>query len=459
MRLTVREIVKAIGAPIPKSISENELIKGISIDSRLVKPGDLFIALKGERRDGHNFVKEAVNKGAKLILVSKNIVEEKKMPFIKVKDTLSALGDIASYYRSKFDVEVVAITGSNGKTTTKEMVRCLLSDKFKVIASPASFNNFIGVPLTMFKIRESTQIVIQEMETNVLGGIVRLSEIARPKTGIVTNIGETHLESLKTIYGVFREKSELLRVLPPEGTSIINIDDDYYLKLKKASRARHIITFGIKKKANFRAKNIEFKRNCFYFNIEQIRFVLPTLFYKNIYNALSAVSVGVGIFGLSLRKAAKLLGKFSFPPLRSQIVKLPKSIYIINDCFNANPASMKDALLSFDTIKGKSKIAVLGDMFELGKDSVHFHYEIGVFTSCINLKALLCIGKDAYYIGQGARRQKPPFKIIYCKTVHQAVKFLRDVLEFGSFVLIKGSRAMKLERLTDELKYWLENES
>jgi len=450
MKLTFREISKALSVPLPQSSLGNKIIKGISIDSRTTKKGDLFIALEGRRFDGHSFVKEALKRGAQAALVSKRIPALKEeISVIKVKDTLKALGDIASYYRSKYNVKVVGVTGSNGKTTTKEMICYLLSHKFRVIASFASFNNFVGVPLTIFKIKEDTQILIQEMETNIIGGIKRLSKIVKPIVGVVTNIGPTHLESLRTVYGVFREKAELLKSLPSEGISVINKDDEYFFKLKKSSATKCIITFGVKKKADFRAKNIEFKRNHFYFDVEGVRFVLPTVFYKNIYNAIAAIGVSVGIFGLSLKKSAELFKNFKFLPLRSEVIRI-KDIYIINDCFNANPVSVKEALISFGVIKSKNKIAILGDMSELGKDSVRFHYEIGRFVSRFNFKALVCVGNNAYYIGRGAEEGGAGFKIAYCKTIDEAVKFLISVLRRRSFLLIKGSRAMGLERLAEK---------
>jgi len=448
--LTIKEILDVTGGRILfPSCKDDVAIRNISTDSRTVKKGDLFVALRGEHFDGHDFIPGVFIKGAKAALVSKDIRMNK--PIIKVKDTLRALGDIAAYYRRKFETLVIGVSGSNGKTTTKNMVASLLSCKFNVIYSHASFNNLIGVSLTIFRINKDTDILVQEMETNMLGGIKRLSYIAKPTVGIVTNIGPTHLESLKTEYNVFREKSELIKYLPCDGVSVINRDDNFFMKLKKKSFSKRVITFGINKSADFKAENIRMAKNGIYFNIGSVRFFLPTLFYKNVYNSLAAISVSNGIFGISLKRSAFLLKGFEFPPLRAQLIKTKKAL-IINDCFNANPQSMEDAISMLAALDSNAKVAVLGDMFELGTDSEKFHYKIGEFCARFKLRHLVCIGKDASFIAQGAKKAGAPFKITYCKAISEAVKSLVNSLSPHTVILIKGSRAMRLENLAEELK-------
>ena len=447
--LTFKEILNATKGRVSSLTSsyENIVIKGISTDSRKVKEGDLFIALKGSRFDGHNFIMDAFKKKALAAVASRNVGINK--PIIKVKDTLRALGDIAAYYRNKFNSVVVGVTGSNGKTTTKNMIGHILSYKFNVISSYSSFNNFVGVPLTIFRMSNNTDILVQEMETNVLGGIRKLSRIVKPSVGVITNIGPTHLESLKTEYNVFREKSELIKYLPLDGISVINRDDKFFMKLKGQSSAKSIITFGIKKNADFRANNIKLTKEGIYFNVGRIKFFLPTLFYKNVYNALAAISVSKGVFGVSLRQAAMLLRNFEFPALRAQLIKL-RNLLIINDCFNANPQSMEDALLMLASFGGENKIAVLGDMFELGRFSDKFHYRIGEICASLNLSVLIAYGRKARFIAKGAKDNGLNIAT-YCKTHKDVVKSIIENITPFSIVLVKGSRAMQMEGIVREL--------
>jgi len=450
--LTIKEILDVTGGRILFSSCEDDtVIRNISTDSRMVKKGDLFVALRGEHFDGHDFIPDAFVKGAKAVLVSKDIRVNK--PIIKVKDTLRALGDIAAYYRSKFKIVVVGVTGSNGKTTTKNMIAGLLSAKFSVIYSHASFNNFIGVPLTVFRIRRDTDILVQEMETNILGGIERLSYITKPSAGVVTNISPTHLESLKTEYNVFREKSELIKSLTYDGVSVINRDDSFFMELKKQSFPRRIITFGINKGADFKAENIRMAKGGIYFNIGSVRFSLPTVFYKNVYNALAAISVSNGIFGISLKRSAFLLKGFKFPPLRAQLIKTKKAL-IINDCFNANPQSMEDALSMLVSLSADTKIAVLGDMFELGADSDKLHYKIGKLCADFNLDTLITYGRKSRFIARGAK-DNGLNRITCCKTHKDVVKSLINDIKPSSVVLVKGSRAMRMENIVRELSHKL----
>ncbi|OPX29594.1 MAG: hypothetical protein B1H08_03575 [Candidatus Omnitrophica bacterium 4484_171] len=453
--LTIKEILDVTGGKILfSSYKDDTVVKNISTDSRTIKKGDLFVALKGERFDGHKFVLNAYEKKAQAALISKDIHTKnrkflKHFYLIKVKDTLRALGDIAAYYRDKFKVSAVGVTGSNGKTTTKNMIAALLSSKFSIISSYASFNNFIGVPLTVFRIRKDTDILVQEMETNILGGIERLSYITKPSVGVVTNIGPTHLESLKTEYNVFREKSELVKSLTRDGSSVINRDDNFFMELKKQSSSKRIITFGINKSADFKAENIRMAKEGIYFSIGRVRFFLPTLFYKNVYNALAAISVSKGIFGISLKQSALLLKDFRFPHLRAQLIKTQKAL-IINDCFNANPQSMEDAISMLIALRGNNKIAVLGDMFELGTNSDKFHYKIGRFCANLNLDALITYGRKSRFIARGAK-DNGLNRITCCKTHKDVVKSLINDIKPPSVVLVKGSRAMRMENIVREL--------
>jgi len=450
--LKVEEILKATKGKLVNFDRQKDRIRGISTDSRTLKRGQLFVALRGLRCDGHTFTSEAFKRGAKLALVSKDL--KIKKPFIKVKDTLKALGDISCLYRTKFNVAVIGITGSNGKTTTKQLLSHLLASKFNVIASSASFNNLVGVPLTLVRIKKDTRIVVQEMETNVLGGIKRLCDISHPYVGIVTNIGPTHLEFLKTEYGVFKEKSELLSSLPSGGFAVLNIDDGYFARLKQVSQAKRVITFGVLKAADFKATKLEIKDDYLYFTLNsRFRIRLNTFFYKNIYNALAAIAVSVGVFDLKMKDVVRLLEDFDFLPLRAELVKIG-NIRIINDSFNANPDSTKDALLTLKRMRAKRKLALLGDMLELGRSEEPFHRQVGNLCAELDLDGLVCVGASSRFIAHGAlAKGMPSYKIIYCKNNKEAVKSLMNILKPFDALLVKGSRAMRLELVVEELKH------
>jgi len=311
MNLTLSEIARVTDGKLSGKIHLDSRVKRVIHDSRKIKKGDLFVAIVGKKYDGHAFLAQAFKNGAIAAIVSKPT--KGKGIKIKVKDTTIALGDMAKFYRQKNFIQVVGITGSNGKSTTKEILSFILSSKFNTQKSPASFNNFIGVPLTMFEITPDTQVLVQEMETNVIGGINRLCEISSPLVGVITNIGPTHLESLKSEKGVYKEKSELIKSLPAWGISVLNRDDSYCADFKIDSAAKRIVTFGITKKADFIAQDIRKGKNFISFLVNsQVKVKIDTLFYKNIYNVLAAIAVACGIFGLKLKDVASLLKSFSF---------------------------------------------------------------------------------------------------------------------------------------------------
>lgn len=443
--LTIKEILDATKGRLLNNLNLGAKVKRISTDSRAINRGDLFIALQGASFNGHSFIREAFAKGAAAAVVSKRVKVNK--PVIEVKDTLKALGDIAAHWRLRFNVKTIGITGSNGKTTTKEIMFYLLRNSFRTVASAASFNNFIGVPLTVLRIDSKTEAFIQELETNILGGIRRLCKIARPEAGIVTNISKTHLDSLKTERGVFKEKAELIESLPKDGICVFNRDDKYFAEFKKISAKRKVVTFGIEKRSHFQAKNIEFKNNRLYFFLNGNKVCLDTLFYKNIYNALAAAAASCAVFGLDSRKAVSMLDEFKFLPMRAEFIKI-RNIKVINDCFNANPQSVKDSLTSLKAVKAGRRIAVLGDMFELGTYTDKLHREIGAVSAGMNVDYLVCVGKLSRFIARGAKEKGlSGDKIIYCKTSEQAVEFLISKLISGDAVLVKGSRAMRLEKV------------
>lgn len=462
--LLLSQIIKATGGSLISGSLDTK-ISGISIDSRTISCGDLFIALKGEKFDGSAFLEEAFKKGAIGAVVAKEVETEKII--IKVKDTLRALGDIAKIYREMFDIPVVAISGSNGKTTTKEMLSHILSKEFNTLKAKASFNNFVGVPLTLLEIKRNTQVVVMEMEINLLGGIKRLCEIAQPLVGIVTNIGNTHLEYLKTKKGVYKEKSELIESLPDKGTAVLNCDDPYVVRMKELTKAKKVVGFGIKNKAEFSASEIEIKDRFLEFTINsptqkgwrgrksrlnKYRVRLNTIFYNNVYNALAAIAVAHSVFGLNLEAIAVYLEDFKFPPLRMELIRL-KDIEVINDSYNANPQSMREAILTLKNLSTSGrKIAILGDMLELGQNSLDFHYQIGKLCAGSKIDLLITVGNLARYIAKGARDKEMLSKnILSFKSNKEICKSISHILKPADTILIKGSRKMRMEEIANTL--------
>jgi len=465
--LKIKEIIKATGGNL---ISGNPLLKvwNISTDTRTLLKGDLFIALKGENFDGHAFLEEAFEKGAIGAVVSKGCkIESAKIKnkiIIKVEDTLKALGDIAKTYREKFSIPVIAVTGSNGKTTTKEMLAYILSMRFSTLKARASFNNFIGLPLTLLEIKSGTQVVILEMETNLIGGTRRLCEIAHPKIGIVTNIGNTHLEYLKTKEGVYNEKLELIESLPVDGVAILNFDDPFVARMKEFARTKIIVSFGIENKSHFSASNIKIKDTFLEFILnDNYKVRLNTISKSNVYNALAAIAVAHLVFGLNLRQVITNLRGLRFPPMRMELINfsskgkfnstIKEDIKIINDSYNANPQSMQEALFTLKNINTSGrKIAVLGSMLELGKRTLDFHYRIGRLCASCQTNILVTVGELASHIADGARESGMPEENIYvCDNIQKTINILSDILRPKDVILIKGSRSTKMERLIDAL--------
>jgi UDP-N-acetylmuramoyl-tripeptide--D-alanyl-D-alanine ligase len=447
---TLKQIAQITGGQMI-NCDPSQSVRYISTDSRTLKPGQAFLALKGQNYNAHNFIPQAIAAGAPAVIISQDSALE-DYPAIKVADTLTALGDLAASYRSRFSLDVVGIAGANGKTTTKLFINQLLQDKFNTYYSPASFNNFIGVPLTLLSLTSEVRLLIQEMETNAIGGIKRLCNMAKPNIGLVTNISPIHLKTLGDSEGVFQERAELLQSLPSSGTAVINADDTYSQRLQQSSAASNIISFGIKQQADYRGYDIEFDDPFFNFRVNGVEFRLKTPFYKNIYNFLSALAVANAIFKLDLTDLANKTDDLSFPPLRGELIEI-NQIKVIADCYNANPQSTKDALLTMNYFNSGKKIAFLADMQELGGQSNKLHRQLGEFCVQADLDCLICFGPKSSLIAQ-ALEDNPAStsQVKHFDNFTMACDFLMGLLQPGDVLLLKGSRAMRLERVIKRIK-------
>lgn len=458
-KLTVEEILTATRGKLITGHPTTE-ISNICIDSRTLQPKDLFIAIKGKNFDGHQFIPEALAKGAIGVVASNSKVKIANSILIQVKDTIEALGNLARYYREKFSPLVIGVTGSNGKTTTKEMIAALLSRRMKVVKAKVSYNNEIGVPLTIFTLDSQTQVLIVEMEMNILGGIRNLAKIAKPQIGVVTNIGDTHLEFLHSRENVMKEKSELVESLTPNGTAILNGDDELVMAIGSNFPKIRKLTFGLHKPAFVYANKItDLATQGTHFLLNgKYRVRLPVLGEHNIYNALAAAATA-HVAGLAWAEIVFGLENFKPPPMRLEIIKI-KDLTILNDTYNANPQSMRAALETLKKIKTEGrKIAVLGDMLELGEQSQTFHTELGKEAAKI-ADIIIAVGKASQAIIDGAKT-RDCFKDnrFVCVNNEIALTKLIDIAQPKDTILIKGSRAMHLEEIVQGIKAYYEKKT
>ena len=424
----------------------------ISIDTRTIKKGDVFLAIKGNKFDGHDFVEEAFKKGAGSAIVSRKpkVSSNYKNRLIRVRNTVRALGDIAKAHRERFNIPVIAITGSNGKTTAKDMTAHVLSSRYNVLENEISKNNLIGLPLTLLRLEAKHDIAILEMGMNHLGEIARLSEIAKPDIGVVTNIGPSHLEFLGTLRNVFIAKSELLRHLSKEGLAVLNKDDRYLGNIKGLKCKK--IYFGIEKKCRFQAKDLLYRENKWFFSLDTNEgFELSLLGRHNIYNALIAVLVARQ-FKIDFSTIRKTIKSFRQPcPMRLEFKNI-RGVEVLDDSYNSNPLSMEcavDALAKYDT-DGK-RIVVTGDMLELGKKAKNMHEVIGRLVASSPVDILITLGRLSKFMNKEAKR-KGMQGIYHARSHEDAAGFLRRLTKPGDVVLVKGSRAMQMEKVIEEFK-------
>ncbi|MDI6704456.1 MAG: UDP-N-acetylmuramoyl-tripeptide--D-alanyl-D-alanine ligase [bacterium] len=450
-QLSINEIVNSCnGTLISGSIDQR--IEGISIDSRTIKPGDLFIALKGENFDGHDFIKSSFRKGGVGAIVSKSGDYEKTdKVIIKVEDTLTCLQRIAEYYRKRFTLKVIGITGSSGKTTTKEMIATLLSKRYSVLKSHKNYNNEIGVPLTLLGLEKAHQIAVIEMGMNAIGEIEDLSKISHPDIGLITNIGDAHIGFLSTREKIANEKFCLIKNLPRDGIAILNADDPLIIKMKDGMDLKDIITFGIEKKAKTFASNIEMDKYGTKFLLDGRYWVrMKTFGIHNIYNAIAATSCAKA-FGIDYSEIVEGLEHFKPLSMRGEIIEI-QNLRIIDDAYNANPQSMKKAIDTICNFKDGKLILILGDMLELGEKEKVAHLEIGKYVASSKVDILVTVGNLSKSIAEGASIAGFPKKDIYTFLSNEDIaEFLLSIQE-PCTVLIKGSRKMKLEEIITKIK-------
>jgi UDP-N-acetylmuramoyl-tripeptide--D-alanyl-D-alanine ligase len=448
--LSLREVQRAVSGRWLARPEAEPLVTSVVTDSRAATAGALFVALPGERVDGHDFVLDACSRGAVGAVVSRPVGPLPTDRFlIQVPETVAALGALARYYRSLLSATVIGVTGSNGKTTTKEMVAHLLAANAVVVKAPKSFNNFIGVPLTLLSIEPQTDFAVLELGTSAPGEIRRLATIARPHIGVITNIGPTHLEYLGNVAGVAKAKAELLDVLGEEGTAVLNWDDDWCRRVAPKAVGK-LVTFGLTTEADVFATGIVQEPRRFRFLLNGVQeVVLPVAGIHNLSNALAAAAVARRA-GLNQADIAGRFADFRLPSMRLEEVVLGE-VTFINDAYNANPVSMSAALSEFARREAAGrKLFVAGDMKELGPESARYHRELGLRVAAHHLDRLFAVGEFAGEVVAGAVAGGFPVEAAQAfATVDELVSALLMEVRAGDAVLVKGSRAMQLERVIE----------
>ncbi|MGR3293711.1 MAG: UDP-N-acetylmuramoyl-tripeptide--D-alanyl-D-alanine ligase [Candidatus Scalindua sp.] len=456
--IEISNVLKAINGELLLGGSESR-ISGVSTDSRSIKEGELFFALEGENYDGHKFVDQAISNGAAgaVISSSKKAVYSllcgfEKCILIEVVDTLKALGDLAKFYRKSLRTNFIAVTGSNGKTTTKDMIYHVLRNFNNVTRSRKSFNNFIGVPLTIFDTGFTQDFCVVEMGTNAPGEIRRLSEIIFSDFTILTNISCTHLEGLGSIEGVANAKAEFTENMAENGILITNADDDWCNRIANRFDGK-VISFGFNKSADIRASNVKRNDSGFVFTVNNSFPVkLPVLGKHNIYNAMAAIAICNAV-GISMKDICDKFIDFKLPPMRME-KQVCGDIVVINDGYNSNPSSMSAALEEFSqlTTPGR-KILVCGDMLEMGDYTESLHREIGAKVAKADIDVLWTVGSFSRFVAEEAiANGMPEERVLSCKTSEEVSSFVASQLKKDDTVLIKGSRGMKLENVVCQIE-------
>jgi len=448
--IPIAEAAQIVGARLLGG--EGGAFRRVSTDTREDVNGALFVALRGERTDGHLYVREAFAKGAVAALVD-HAIPEAPGPQLVVADTQRALLSLAASYRMRFTLPVVAVTGSVGKTSTKEMTALALSSLGPVHSNRGNLNNEIGVPLTLFGLERCHRALVVELAMRGAGQIAELAHAVCPSIGIITNIGMTHIELLGSRDNIAAAKAELIAALPPGGAAIINADDDYSGYLRSQAPCR-VVSFGIHAPSDFQVTDIRFTENgAPEFRVNGVGVRLQTPGVHHVPNAAAACAAAACL-GVSLQEAAAALANFRAPAMRMAVRELEAGILLLDDAYNAAPDSVRAAL---DTLiilaRGRRRVAVLGDMKELGLWSKEAHEYIGSAAAEAGVDLLITVGAEAAYAGQEMARRVGAQRAVAFRHTEEAAASIAQLVEPGDVVLVKGSRAMAMERIVAALEH------
>ena len=451
LKITVREVACATGGRILCGNKDTE-INSVMTDSRKEAKNALFIPFKGEKSDGHNFIANAFENGAVATLTENEIKCPENGCAILVENTQKALGMMAKYYKKKFKIKTIAVTGSVGKTTTKDMLYAVMNMQYCTLKTEGNYNNEIGLPLTVMRLNQAHEAAVFEMGMSAFGEIRYLADIVRPDVGIITNIGMSHIENLGSQEGIFKAKTEMCEFFDKDSLLIVN-SDDKFLQKARSFEGFSVVTYGIENECDYRARNIEnlgLDGTKFTVNIYgrdyDIHVKVPGV--HNVYNALAAIACGVH-YNIGPNQIIGGIENFALTKMRMSIEKAG-TLTLINDCYNSSPDSVKAALKVLATQKTR-RVAILGDILEMGDYSEKAHYELGKEVTENGIDLLITAGRNALYMARGAA-ETGLLAIKSFNTTDELCEHIGEYLEENDCVLIKASRGMHFEKITEKIK-------
>lgn len=448
--LTVAQISDIVGGEILCG-DPNTIITNIQYDSRSVTDGSLFVPIKGARVDAHRFIEDCLKNGASASLTEFNAPENASKPYIKVSDTLDALQKLAANYRTRFNIKLIGVTGSVGKTSTKEMIAAALSKGLDVMKTVGNKNSQIGMPMTMFDIEDKNEAAVIEMGMSEFGEMERLCNVAKPNIAVVTNIGTAHIENLKSQENIMKEKLKITNHFDSDGVLFLN-GDDPMLKTVCGKMSFRTVTFGLDSDCDYVADNIkneEFNTKFICRHNDEINeYTIPALGVHNVKNALVAIAIGE-LLGLNYETIQQGLLTYQNAPMRQQIYRLDDFV-LIDDSYNASPEATKVSLDVLKSISNGKTIAVLADMLELGDEADKLHYEVGKYLADKGIDMLIAVGELSKFILKGAKENG--CKEVYgCATNTEAYECLERKKEKGCTILVKGSRGMHTDEIVSKI--------
>lgn len=454
-RLTLSQILQAVnGTLLGDFRDEDTAVTGVSTDSRKIQAGDLFIPLSGERFDGHAYINMALEAGAVGCFTARE--RDSYLPgkfYIKVQSPIRALRDLAAWYRARFQIPVVGVTGSVGKTTTKDMIAAVLGTRYKVLKTEGNMNSREGMSLMLLRLDKSIEIAVIEMGMSQAGEIDFLSRASRPDVAVITNIGDSHIENLGSRENIFRAKCEVLANLQPGGIAVISGDDEL-LSTLPASQSVPCVLCGNGEGCAYRALEVNAQDSLIACRAVTpsgpIELEIPAMGRHMVYPALFACAVGEH-FGLTHQEIRRGILQFAPTKMRMDVIRRGQNIVILNDTYNASPQSMRAAIGVLGDSKSRYKLAVLGDMFELGTLAPMLHSGVGEYLGRESIDCLVAVGELAVHIAEAARKAGVP-RVIHCQDKERAKPVLSQLVQPDSTILVKASRGMAMEELVEHLK-------
>ncbi len=452
--LTLRDLLQAVNGTLLGTFDNlDATVDSLDTDSRNIHPGSVFLPLSGERFDGHAYINSALEAGAAGCFTARE--RDSYLPdkfYIKVANTQRALRDLAAWYLARFDIPVIGVTGSVGMTTTKDMLAAVLGMKYRVLKTEGNFNNKVGLPLTILRLDSSHEICVLEMGMSMAGEIAYLSDIAKPDVAVITNVGDAHIENLGSREGILKAKCEIFTGLKPDGVAVLNGDDEL---LNTIVIGQNTVRCGLSELCQWKAGRPEQadggRTLCTAQTpVGQLELDIPAMGAHMIYPSLMAAAVGAR-FGLTREEILEGILRFKPTKMRMDVVRRGQGLTILNDTYNANPQSMRAAIGILAESRSEFKLAVLGDMFELGGLAPILHREVGEYLGRAGIDCLVAVGELAEHIADAARTAGVA-NVIHCPDKETAKPILAEKIRANATVLVKASRGMAMEQLVDYLK-------